>query len=274
MTPSIVQTQPIWGSQNTRGSANPPSLRGLILAHGLLGDAGTMQTQISPNDLAVECLPLVRRVVSQMSRMLPNHVNFDDLMGAGMLGLATAIAHYDPRRSTQFKTYAEFRIRGQVLDELRRLDVLSRDQRSWSKRIRGAIQSLGASLGREPSADEVAAALQLSLEAYRELERDLRQQPVSTETLPTELAVQDQPLASETIEAREFQGQLGRAITRLPPQQQLVLRLHYLEERSLQEIGSRLGVTPSRICQIRAAAINALRGFLAEEEAQSTRRAA
>ncbi len=234
-----------------------------------------MHSSNSANDLAVECLPLVRRVVSQMSRTLPSHVNFDDLMGAGMLGLATAIAHYDPRRSTQFKTYAEFRIRGQVLDELRRLDVLSRDQRTWSKRIRATMGSLGASLGREATSDEVATALQLSLEEYRELERDLRQQPISTEALPGELA-EDQPLPSETIESREFQGLLGRAITRLPAQQREVLRLHYLEERSLQEIGERLGVTPSRICQIRSAAITALRALLLEEEKvqTQTRRAA
>jgi RNA polymerase sigma factor for flagellar operon FliA len=227
-----------------------------------------MLNSISTDDLAVECFPLVRRVVTQMTRTLPAHVNFDDLLGAGMLGLATAISHYDPLRGTQFKTYAEFRIRGQVLDELRRLDVLSRDQRGWYKRIRSTMHALASSLGREATAEEVAAALQISLEDFRTLERDLRQQPVSTETLPTELPV-DQPLASDTLEAREFKGLLGRAICRLPAQQQRVLQLHYQEELSLQEIGNLLGVTPSRICQIRSAAISSLRALLLEEESEA-----
>ncbi len=106
--------------------------------------------------LAGQLLPLVHEVAAQVARRVPSHVMLDDLVGAGMLGLAGALQRYDPARAETFKGYAEFRIRGAIIDELRRRDIMSRDARIESKKLQRSVQQLNAELGRKAEDDEVA----------------------------------------------------------------------------------------------------------------------
>jgi len=209
------------------------------------------------NQLAKRFIPLVHQVAGQVARRLPAHVRLEDLVAAGMLGLAGALRRYDPHRAASFKGYAEFRIRGEIIDELRRRDFMSRDARAQSKRIEKAVDSLRQERGSEPDSDEIAAHLGMSLEMLQEKSwraHDARQVSLADVQLP------DNRFESPDVGAQraETRGLLAEAIETLPERWRVVLWLYYYEELPLQEIGELLGVTPSRICQIRADAVSRL----------------
>ena len=216
-----------------------------------------MQTQTTKAELARQLIPLVHEVAAQVARRVPSHVMLDDLVGAGMLGLAGAINRFDPARGETFKGYAEFRIRGAIMDDLRRRDIMSRDARIESKKLGREIQKLNATLGREAEDDEVAAHIGVSLETYRELQLRLKSaRLVSTDNIEIEDR-SDNPL--ELLKQRELRQQLVGAIEELPERQRLVLWLYYYEELPLREIADMLDVTPSRVCQIRSESVERLR---------------
>lgn len=215
-------------------------------------------------DLARDLLPLVHKVATKIARRLPLHVGYDDLVGAGMLGLTAALNRFDPRRAHRFSGYAEYRIRGEILDDLRRRDLLSRDARLESKRARQAQDDLNGRLGREALPEEVACCLGLSLEQYAQLQ----QQMVCTRTVSTEDVeiAQHSPDPVDEIYRKEAKVRLATAIQELPRTQRLVLWLYYYEELPLREIAEVLNVTPSRVCQIRSEAVARLRSMAAVEE--------
>ncbi|MFH1130182.1 MAG: sigma-70 family RNA polymerase sigma factor, partial [Pseudomonadota bacterium] len=111
-------------------------------------------------------MPLVRLVATKIARRIPIHVPLDDLLGAGMLGLAGALTRYDPQKSSTFRAYAELRIRGEILDELRRRDTISRDARTENKRLQSTKEKLSSVLGREPTDEEIAQHLGISTESF------------------------------------------------------------------------------------------------------------
>jgi RNA polymerase sigma factor for flagellar operon FliA len=211
-------------------------------------------------------MPLVYKVASTMIRRLPSTVAFEDLVSAGLVGLADALNHYEPARASTFRGYAEYRIRGEIIDELRRRDLLSRDARSATKRISQAEQELASKLGREADAEEVALTLGISVEDYsavRSRLMGLRQ--VSTEDIDTELS-HEGPDPYESAYFEEAKEQLAEEIQRLPRKQSLVLWLYYYEELPLRKIAEILGVTPPRICQIRSEALDRLRNSLTQAD--------
>ena len=115
---------------------------------------------------AADYLPFVRRIVLRLVRRLPSYVRVEDLIGAGVVGLLEAMERYDPTRVTDFETFAEFRVKGAVCDELRRRDLMARDARIEAKRIETTIQALTQELGRQPEDHEVANTLELSVDDY------------------------------------------------------------------------------------------------------------
>jgi len=206
---------------------------------------------------------MVQRLASRLARRLPAQVDRDDLVGAGLLGLAAALQRFDPDRAVSLSSFAEHRVRGEMLDELRRMDRLSRDTRDAVKRRQRVIDSR-RTRGLETAADDVAREMGLSLPALRGIERQIaRDGTVPLEGLEHELPDAD-PDPFEQASRRELRAHLSAALGRLPATQQMVLRLRYLEEQPLREIGDRLGVTPSRICQIQGEALRGLRVELAE----------
>lgn len=221
--------------------------------------------------LILQYCDLVKYSALRLRARLPNSVQFDDLFNAGVIGLMDAIDKFDASLGIQFQTYAKIRIKGAMLDEIRSMDWIPRSLRQKCNELQKAYASLEQRLGREPTDEEMAAELRLSLDEYfRTLEES---RPVSL--LPDDISniVQedhvDHALATESGELfqqtykRELKVHLSDAIASLPKKEQLVLALYYYEELTMKEIGKVMGYTESRICQIHTKAVLKLRTRLA-----------
>lgn len=217
-------------------------------------------------------LDFVRRIATRMARSLPAHVSLDDLIGAGTLGLLDAVDRYDPSKADRFETFAEFRIKGAILDELRRYDLMARNARLTAKRLARKSQELTAQLGRPPLENEMAAALEMTIDDYRRLvDRIGSVRVLSLDDLqrsddgPAERMIELSSKALGPDEAtgiRELHTRLRNAIAGLPERQQLILEMYYQREMTLKEIGLHVGVTESRVCQIMGEATGRLRHLL------------
>jgi len=224
---------------------------------------------------ATRYLEFVRRIATRMARNLPAHVSLDDLVGAGTLGLLDAMDRYDPSKSDRFETFAEFRVKGAILDELRRYDLMARNARLTAKRLARKTQELTAKLGRPPVDTEVAAALEMSVEDYRKLvDRigsvrvlsldDLQRADDGSTDRSAELSAKTLD-PDEAAGIRELHGRLRTAIAGLPERQQMILDMYYQREMTLKEIGLHVGVTESRVCQIMGEATGRLRLLLKKD---------
>jgi RNA polymerase sigma factor FliA len=215
-------------------------------------------------------LPLVEKVARRMATRLPAHVPFADLVSAGYEGLMDAAKRFDPARGATFEAFAEWRIKGAILDDLRAKDSLSRDMRRLSNEIKAAEQRLTGALGREPTQDEVARELGVTADDLAAQRQKLSGHTVvglddAGPDFLDRVADDGAPDPFESAAAGELRERLTDAIRRLPERQQTVLSLHYLEELTLQEIGDMLGVTESRVCQIKAEALADLRPIVDPE---------
>ena len=234
--------------------------------------------------LIVTYAPLVKYVAGRLGSGLPAHVDDEDLVSYGLLGLIGAIERYEPDRDVKFETYAIARIRGAIIDELRALDWVPRSVRSRAREIERAIGELESKLGRVPSDEEIAAKIGITTE---ELDESLSEISRSSIAALDELwsvggSDGDQVALIDTIEDTEApdpQGALSRtelreaiadAIARLPEREKLVVTLYYYEELTLREIGEVLGVTESRVSQLHTKAILRLKARLAGASTRAT----
>jgi RNA polymerase sigma factor for flagellar operon FliA len=220
-------------------------------------------------------LDFVRKIATRIARNLPAHVALDDLIGAGTLGLIDAMERYDPDKAERFETFAEFRVKGAILDELRRYDLMARNARLTSKRIARKVQELTGRFGRPPTDAEVAEALEMPVRDFRRLvDRIGSVRVLSLEDLSgSDDGATDRSFElsatglgpDEVTGMRELHHRLRRAIAGLPERQQLVLEMYYQREMTLKEIGVHVGVTESRVCQIMGEATSKLRAMLKHE---------
>jgi len=224
---------------------------------------------IDRDELVRAYIPRIHKIARSMARRLPPHVPLDDLISAGALGLIDAARRYDPSLCERFEAYAEHRIRGSMLDELRSHDSLSRDLRSRSRRRDEAVARLERKLGHSPSSEDIAEELGLDIEEYERLVgRVHRGTVLSAEALTRDgigaQAFEDPhvPDPFRVAAAREVRDLLTRALECLPPRLQLVASLYYREGLKLSEIGNKLGVTEARACQLRGEAVRRLRDIL------------
>jgi len=212
--------------------------------------------------LIADHIDIARRITMRMARRCPDWIAREDLVAAGMLGLTEAAERYDSTRNEPFLAFAEKRIRGAVLDELRRGDIMPRRARQMARKIGATIQALERTLGKSPSDEQVAEALGVTLEAYRtDLEHLVH---VTVGALDpeddTSAALVSDAFSPEAGAARH--QALSRVRTALPKLDQrdvLVLGLYYNEELTYHEIAEVLGVTTSRVCQLHGRAISRLR---------------
>ena len=223
--------------------------------------------KIRSSEMIEQNLPLVRKVASSLKLRLPAHIDYDDLVQSGMLGLLDAVKKYEPIQGVKFEVYARQRIRGSILDELRRNDWAPRRVREDSKKIDKAILALSIKLGRKPEEREIAEEVGVSLEAYGQMLLDTNMGSlVSLDDIgndKAELEIIDHhtsPLEA-LLEGGE-NGLITDAIGDLPEKEQQMLALYYQEDMTLKEIGLVLGVSESRICQIHSQALSRLRASL------------
>src|SRR5208283_3437582 len=222
----------------------------------------------------LEHLPIVRFLARRIHERLPQHVDIEDLVSAGVVGLMDAFAKFDPAKKVQFRSYAQFRIRGAILDSLRTLDWSPRELRRKGRAVEEAIRVLTARMGHAPGEHDVAAEMGLDLDQYQQLLGDLKGLEIGTLHLEhhedsgeEELAYvpgrpEDDPLFR--CLRGELEERLTDAIANLPDRERLVMTLYYYEEMTMREIGLALGVVESRVSQVHASAVVHLRAALGD----------
>ena len=265
----------------------------------MLGDAGTLGAAPLPQRREVSCsefqrgagdqeaflvehMTMVRFVARNIHARLPQHVELEDLVSAGVVGLMDAAARFDWAKQTQFKSYAQIRIRGAILDSLRVLDWSPRELRRKGRAMAEAIRALSARLGRSPGDAEIAAEMEMDLHAYRQMTGELEGLEIGSLNVERSEDMGDEELDFLQAPAEEnplsvyMRGQqrqrLVEAIGALPDKERLVLTLYYLEEMTLREVGLALGVVESRVSQLRWSALGHLRSLLGVPRTEKRRR--
>jgi RNA polymerase sigma factor FliA len=247
------------------------------------GTAGTPIREIKeyhPHDpasqererLILEHLPQVRLIARRIHERLPESVNLDDLISTGTIGLIAAIDRFDPSHNVKLKTYAEYKIRGAILDSLRGLDWAPRQQRRRSKQIEAAMAAVEQVLHRAPTEDEIAKQLQLTLEKYHEWLVDIRGVNIGSLEASTPeddsrnllkyISGDEDNWPSRLLERSELQRLLVEAIGKMPRTERIVISLYYHEELTLREIAKVVNLHESRISQLKSQAILRLRSYL------------
>lgn len=224
------------------------------------------------DDLILRFTPLTKLIVNRIALRLPPHVDTEDLINAGVIGLMDAIEKYDPMRGTSFKTYAEFRIKGAILDELRTLDWFPRSIRQKVNRLESTYADLERQLGRAATDEEVAEALNIDLEGFYEILAQAsavslvslydmgREEGEDRSFLECIASGEQDPAAA--LESQEVFETIGRAIEKLPEKERMVISLYYYDELTMKEIGKVLNLTESRVSQIHTKAVLRLRAKL------------
>jgi RNA polymerase sigma factor for flagellar operon FliA len=239
------------------------------------------------NKVILEHLPQIKYIAQRISRRLPPEVQLDDLISAGVIGLLDAYAKFDEGKGVQFKTYAEIRIRGEILDSLRGLDWAPRSLRSRSKEIEQAYSELEQRFHRPARDEEVAGWLKIDIETFHSLLDQLngltighfQQSSADEETfdedhIPLRYMSNSQTESPfDSLQKQEMREILTEIIGQLPEREQLILSLYYYEELTMKEIGQVLGVNESRVSQLHTRTMLRMRARLQarlREEARST----
>jgi RNA polymerase sigma factor for flagellar operon FliA len=222
--------------------------------------------------LLLEHLPTVRYLARRIHERLPQHVELDDLVSAGVVGLIDAFNKFDHRKKVQFKSYAQFRIRGAILDSLRILDWSPRELRRKGRAVQEAIQALTQRAGRTPTEQEIAKEMNLGLNDYQHLLGELKGLEIGSLNMEHNEDSGEEELAyiagspDDDPLFRCLQGEmtqrLADAIEDLPEKERMVLTLYYYEELTMKEIGMALGVVESRVSQIHSSAVLRLRAAM------------
>ncbi len=231
-----------------------------------------VQHSSSRDELILEHMPQIKYIAHRISAKLPSHVELNDLVSAGVLGLLDAVEKFDPTRGVKFKTYAELRVKGAILDSLRNLDWAPRSLRKRSKDLEKVYKELEQRLGRPASDKEVCDELAISLEEFYELVdqikglnlgsfHEMASQEDDRNSEPLIKYIPDAPQMDPffVFHKSEIRNMLGGAIDALPKKERLVVSLYYFDELTMKEIGKVLGVNESRVSQLHTKAMLRLR---------------
>jgi len=233
-------------------------------------------------EVIIRYSPMIKYVANRIAMRLPPHIEVDDLISVGVLGLMDAISKYDSSRGAKFKTYAEFRVRGAILDELRAMDWVPRSIRQKASSVDKVVQSLQVKLSRSPEDQEVAKEMGISLEQFHTTLNETKSIPVFSlddlgiakdsgeqQSLLDCLAGKADADPQTQIRLTELKEIIAKAIDTLPEKERLMVSLYYYEELTMKEIGAVLEITESRVSQIHSKAVYRLRtklkAIIAEE---------
>jgi RNA polymerase sigma factor for flagellar operon FliA len=231
--------------------------------------------------MMLEYYSLVKIVAKKMATRLPASVEFDDLVSAGLIGLMQATERFKPEKGYKFKTYAEFRIRGAMIDELRSQDWCPKGMRQKAKQFERVCEKLRSKKGRQANDKEIAQALHLTKPKYEQLVRDVN--TLEQMNLASYIRVgSDEDRTQTTIELvadthvginpfeeankHDVRDHIEKALRTLPETERQVLSLYYFEELNLKEIGKRLQLSESRVCQLHAKAISQLKSSFKDDQ--------
>jgi RNA polymerase sigma factor for flagellar operon FliA len=224
--------------------------------------------------LILQHLPQVRLIARRIQERLPENISLEDLISTGVIGLIAAIDNFDPSHNVKLKTYAEYKIRGAILDSLRGLDWAPRQKRRQAKRIEAAISTAEQRLKRAPDEQEIAEELEISLEEYHEWLVEIRGLNIASLEYTTGeqgkdllhyLPDGDDNLPSKVLEKSELARLLAEGIDGIPKMERTVLGLYYQEELTLREIAQVVKLHESRISQLKSQAILRLRSHMAKQ---------
>ena len=225
--------------------------------------------------LVLEYAPLIKYIAQKIAARLPANIELDDLISSGVIGLMDAIEKYDSKRDNKFKTYAEFRIRGAILDELRAQDWVPRSVREKAKLLERVYAKIEQASGRQATDEEVCEELNITQEEYHDLLNQVRSVSLLSYDDISNFSKADKrslhgvgeggakaPTPFNEVNVAYVKRMIAEAINDLPEKQRLVLSLYYYEDLNLKEIGRVLDVTESRVSQLHTQAILRLKGKL------------
>lgn len=223
------------------------------------------------DELMARYAPLVKRIAYHMMGRLPSAVQLDDMVQAGMIGLFEALKGYDMSRGASFETYARIRIRGAMIDEVRRGDWTPRSVYRKSRQLSEAIREVEEREGRDAKDGEIAALLNIDMQEYSSLVKEAAGcQLLSYEDITSTGGNKDESSAAhiqgpyQELQEQDFKSGLADKIASLPERERLIMALYYDEEFNLREIGEILGVSEGRVCQIHGQALARLRARMSE----------
>lgn len=223
----------------------------------------------SQEELITDNIALVKRIAHHLAARLPATIDINDLMQAGMIGLLEAARNFDPTRGASFETYAGIRIRGSMLDEVRKHDWTPRSVHQKSRQVSEAIRAIEFETGRPAESTAVAERMGISIDDYHAILRDTAgcrlfslEESMDENGYRGDLPRSNTATPDQALDQRQFRAGLTEAIGKLPEREQLVLSLYYEQELNLKEIGEVLGVSESRVCQIHGQAMLRLRALV------------
>ena len=230
------------------------------------------QAKAKSDAVIMKYAPLIKYIATRIAARLPMHIEIQDLINSGVLGLMDAIEKFDPEKAVKFETYAEYRIKGAILDSLRALDWVPRSVRKVATMLENTYADLEKKLGRPAHDEEVAEAMDIDIDKLHKLmsrvshvsmvslERDSRN---STQTsLMDRLISPDDVTGYDKLDTEELRDVLAESVERLPEKEQTVVALYYYDEMTMKQIGKVLNLTESRVSQIHTKAVLRLRGKL------------
>jgi RNA polymerase sigma factor for flagellar operon FliA len=234
----------------------------MIISETIAAETETPSYAKSRDELILEHLPQVKLIAKRIQKSLPASVTLDDLISSGIVGLIAAVDRYDPKQEVKLKTYAEYKIKGAILDSLRMLDWAPREKRKRARLIETATSDLEKEHCRTPREEEVASKLGMPLKEYLEWLKDAPRTQENGNDLLSCVSSSIEQWPSELFERAELERLVRQCIEKMRPIERTVLRLYFYEERTLRDIANTVDLHESRISQLKSQAISRLRSHL------------